>query len=86
VWQDRVPAKCRDVAPRIERDGKDEFWVYEDERLPTTGLSAVAGKQKEEFSPEPVTYEDMRPGCYDPVARLEDMNRAGVISSTTSMA
>jgi len=80
VWQDRVPAKYRDVAPRIERDGKDEFWAYEDERLPTAGLSAVAGKQ-EEFSPEPVTYDDMRPGCYDPTARLEDMNRAGLIAS-----
>jgi predicted TIM-barrel fold metal-dependent hydrolase len=81
VWTSRVPQKYRDVAPRIERDGVSEFWAYEDKRLPTAGLSAVAGKEKEEFSPEPVTYADMRPGCYDSVARLEDMNRAGVISS-----
>ena len=22
----------------------------------------------------PITYDEMRPGCYDPVARLEDMD------------
>jgi predicted TIM-barrel fold metal-dependent hydrolase len=58
-----------------------EFWVYEDKRLPTSGLSAVAGKRREEFSPEPVTYAEMRPGCYDAAARVEDMDRAGIISS-----
>ena len=36
---------------------------------PTSGLSAVAGKSKEEFSPEPMTYDEMRPGCYDAKAR-----------------
>ena len=50
-------------------------------RCPSSGLSAVAGKSKEEFSPEPLPYSEMRPGCYDPVARLEDMDRAGVLAS-----
>ena len=49
--------------------------------MPTSGLSAVVGKAKEEFSPNPLNYDDMRPGCYDPVARLEDMDRAGIIAS-----
>ena len=49
--------------------------------MPTSGLSAVVGKTKEEFSPNPLNYDDMRPGCYDPVARLEDMDRAGIIAS-----
>ena len=48
---------------------------------PSSGLSAVAGKSKEEFSPEPLPYAEMRPGCYDPMARLEDMDRAGVLAS-----
>ena len=49
--------------------------------IPSSGLSAVAGKSKEEFSPEPLPYSEMRPGCYDPVARLEDMDRAGILAS-----
>ena len=81
LWVDRVPAKDRDRAPRMVRDGDDEYWLYEDKRMPTSGLSAVAGKSKEEFSPEPVTYDEMRPGCYDPKARIDDMDRAGVLAS-----
>jgi predicted TIM-barrel fold metal-dependent hydrolase len=81
VWVDRVAAKDRDRAPRLVRDGKREYWFYDGKKLPTTGLSAVAGKSKEEFSPEPVTYDNMRRGCFDSVARLEDMNRAGILAS-----
>jgi predicted TIM-barrel fold metal-dependent hydrolase len=81
VWQDRVPAKFKDAAPRLVRDGQGEAWIYEGLRSVTPGLGAVAGKRREEFSFEPITYDEMRPGCYDSVARLEDMNRAGVIAS-----
>jgi predicted TIM-barrel fold metal-dependent hydrolase len=81
VWQDRIPARLRDAAPRIVRDDEGEAWVYQGKRFATIGLSAAAGRKKEEFSPVPVTYQDMRPGCYDPVARLEDMDRDGVLAS-----
>src|ERR1035437_5871940 len=81
VWTDRVPAKDRDRAPHMEQTDKGEFWVYDGKYMPSSGLSAVAGKSKEEFSPEPVTYAEMRPGCYDPVARIEDMDRAGILAS-----
>jgi predicted TIM-barrel fold metal-dependent hydrolase len=81
LWVDRVPRNERDRAPRMVRDGADEYWLYEDKRMPTSGLSAVAGKAKEEFSPEALRYDEMRPGCYDPIARLEDMDRSGVLAS-----
>jgi predicted TIM-barrel fold metal-dependent hydrolase len=81
VWQDRVPQRFKEAAPHIVSDEQGEAWVYEGRRFPTVGLAAAAGRKKEEFSPTPVTYEDMRPGCYDPVARLEDMNRDGVLAS-----
>jgi predicted TIM-barrel fold metal-dependent hydrolase len=81
VWQDRVPARFKDAAPRLVRDKAGEAWVYEGKRMVTPGLGAVAGKTREEFSFEPITYDEMRPGCYDSVARLEDMDRAGVLAS-----
>ena len=82
VWVDRVPAKDRERAPHMELDDNGlDYWVYDGKRYPSSGLSAVAGKSKEEFSPEPLPYSEMRPGCYDPVARLDDMNRAGVLAS-----
>lgn len=81
VWQDRLPAKFKEAGPRIVRDGQGEAWVFEGKRKATTGLAAAAGKKREQFSPLPVTYDDMRPGCYEPNARIEDMNRAGVLAS-----
>jgi predicted TIM-barrel fold metal-dependent hydrolase len=81
VWTDRLSKGDRDRGPhQIIVDGVAQ-WQYEDRILPTRGLWAAAGKSKEEFSPKPISYEDMRPGCYDPVARLEDMNRDGVLAS-----
>jgi predicted TIM-barrel fold metal-dependent hydrolase len=82
VWVDRVPAKDRDRAPRlvVEKDGTD-YWLYEGNKMPGSGLSAVVGKKKEDFSPEPISYSEMAPGCYDPIARLEDMDTAGILAS-----
>ncbi len=81
LWTERVAAKDRDRAPHQVIEGDMEFWVYDGKRYPSSGLSAVAGKSKEEFSPEPVTYAEMRPGCYDAKARIEDMDRAGILAS-----
>ncbi|MBB4944194.1 putative TIM-barrel fold metal-dependent hydrolase [Streptosporangium album] len=81
VWTDRVPAKYKDVAPRLIKDNEGEAWVYENRRVPSTGLAASAGRRKEEFTPNPIPYSEMRAGCYDSVARLEDMNRSGILAS-----
>jgi predicted TIM-barrel fold metal-dependent hydrolase len=81
LWQERLPEGTRDQAPHIVREGDQEFWVYEDRQIVTSGLNAVAGKNREEFSPEPISYSDMREGCYEPAARVADMNQGFVLSS-----
>jgi predicted TIM-barrel fold metal-dependent hydrolase len=82
LWVDRVAAKDRDRAPHMEvADNGMDVWVYDGKKMPSSGLSAVVGKSKEEFSPEPLNYSEMRPGCYDAKARLEDMDRSGVLAS-----
>src|SRR5580698_6061035 len=81
LWVNRVAAKDRDRAPHMETVNGLEVWVYDGKNFPTSGLSAVVGKSKEEFSPEPLSYAEMRPGCYDAKARLKDMDRSGVLAS-----
>ena len=81
VWQDRVPAKYRDDAPRvIEEDGR-EYWVYEDVRGETMGLNAVVGRPRDQLNPDPIRFSEMRPGCYDPVERAKDMLADGILAS-----
>jgi predicted TIM-barrel fold metal-dependent hydrolase len=81
VWLDRVPARYRDIAPHIEVEDGEEAWVYEGKRKATEGLAAAAGQDKTEFSPTPLRYDQMRKGCYDSTARVEDMNLDGILAS-----
>ncbi len=82
VWTDRVAAADRERAPHMELDDNgQDYWVYDGKRYPSSGLSAVAGKSNEEFSPEPLPYSEMRPGCYDAKARIADMDQSGVLAS-----
>jgi predicted TIM-barrel fold metal-dependent hydrolase len=82
LWVDRVASKDRDRAPHMTVNDKGmDVWVYDGKQMPSSGLSAVVGKSKEEFSPEPLNYSEMRPGCYDAKARVEDMDLSGVLAS-----
>ncbi len=51
-----------------------DWWVYEDKRVPQTRLSAAAGFDRDDVKVVGITYGEMRDGCYDPKARLEDMD------------
>ncbi len=54
LWIDRLPAKDHDRAPHMEERNGIEGWVYDGNHYPSSGLSAVVGKTKEEFSPAPL--------------------------------
>jgi len=78
VWKDRLEARYRDAAPHLVEENQTEYWQFEDQRVPNSGLSVMAGKRFEDYSPKAVRYADMRPGCYDPQARLADMDADGI--------
>jgi predicted TIM-barrel fold metal-dependent hydrolase len=82
VWVDRVPAKYKDVCPRVitEDDGQ-EFWVYEDTKTMVGGLGASAGRSPEDITATGFPYTEMRAGCYDAKARLTDMDEGGILAS-----
>jgi predicted TIM-barrel fold metal-dependent hydrolase len=78
VWQDRLPEQLKDRGPKIiEADGK-HVWLYDGTVYPTIGLNAVAGKPRDQWGMDPIRYEDMIPGCYDPAARVKDMDLDGI--------
>lgn len=63
------------------KDGR-EVWEYEGKIFAQVGLNAVAGHTDyaaQRF--EPTAFSEMRPGCYDPAARVRDMDIAGIWSS-----
>ena len=98
TWTKRLPAKYRDIGPRLERlrvdnlafDGMNysfdivdnnssegklaDFWCYEDIKVPMRRIITAVGFAPEERTMLPVTYEEMRKGCWDQAARLADMD------------
>jgi predicted TIM-barrel fold metal-dependent hydrolase len=81
IWQDRLPVQYLEAGPQVVVKDGTEYWRYEGRLFPTSGLSAVVGKKYEDITPHALRYADMRPGCYEPKARLRDMDEAGVVAS-----
>ena len=72
----------KDLAPKVVRGTNGaHHWVVEGQRAPGLGLNAVAGRPKEEYGFEPVSFDQVRKGCFDVDARVEDMNANGVVGS-----
>ncbi len=81
VWQSRLPARYLDRAPFLTIHEGRQSWMYEGRPNPIMGLSAVAGTDASEWTQKSKSYSDMRPAFYDPVARVADMDQAGILAS-----
>jgi len=81
VWNGRLESRYQDRAPHVVSGDEGEFWTFEGQKIPNIGLSVMAGKKVEDFSPKAARFSEMLPGCYDPKKRLEDMDRDGVQAS-----
>lgn len=93
-WRDEAP-KIKRLTGRAYDAGGGNFrfaedaagvlgdvWHYDGKQVPIVKIAAAAG-----FSPRrdvkfgPNTFDEIRPGCYDPKARLADMDQAGILAS-----
>jgi hypothetical protein len=81
MFEAHVPEKYREYMPRVvtEEDGTQQWW-YGNIRGRNLGLNAVAGKPSEFFNVNPLSYDEMRPGCYDVHERVRDMSAGGVLA------
>jgi predicted TIM-barrel fold metal-dependent hydrolase len=94
LWVERLPAKYRDRAPRVERykgrievhrdtrlhqvieDEAGEWgdaWIFEDLRWAMVPPFAAAGIEGDNRGHRPLTYDEVRPGCFRQAERLSDM-------------
>jgi predicted TIM-barrel fold metal-dependent hydrolase len=51
-----------------------DCWVYEDLVYINKRHVASVGFDRDDMTMSPITYDEMRPGCYEPKARLDDMD------------
>ena len=82
LFEGRLPAALAAGAPRVvEQDDGTQSWIFEGNHYPNVGLNAVVGRPRAEWSMEPARFDEMRPGCFDIEARIQDMDRAGIWAS-----
>jgi predicted TIM-barrel fold metal-dependent hydrolase len=58
-----------------------DWWIYEDLKFPLKRHIAAVGFDRDEMTLSAITYDEMRKGCWDPKARLEDMDLGWVEAS-----
>jgi predicted TIM-barrel fold metal-dependent hydrolase len=79
LWRDRLPARYRPIGPRVvEVEDGTQRWVFEDQVVQVNrgNTRTLPGFDSDPFSAQ--RFSEMRPGCYDPKARLQDMDTDGV--------
>ena len=82
LFDAHIPDRYRDRAPKIvHTEIGDDVWMFDGEAVPYMGLNAVAGRPREEYGIEPMSYDEMRRGCWDVHERVKDMNAGGVLAS-----
>ena len=79
LWQESVPEKWRERAPRLVKSERGDVWHFDGGRETwPVGLTATAGQSAFQIGPMGQTYETMRPGSFDTAARLADMDADGI--------
>ncbi len=82
LFEARLPKGLAERAPYVKTTSKDrEIWVFDGKAYPQVGLNAVVGRSKDDSPMEPVRFDQMRRGCWDPAARVADMDLAGIWAS-----
>ncbi len=79
LWQRWLPEQHRERGPRVIRaasdDGPDvDWWVFEDVRKTLPLVSHFAGRQLDEMSMRPLSFDEMPPAFYDPAERVRHMD------------
>src|SRR3989454_6473386 len=77
LWLRDAPAKLRDRVPRVETTPEGDLWVVDGKSSVIPGLSFMAGREHKDYQIR-IAYKEMRPGSWDPAARIADMDQDGI--------
>ena len=81
LWQTRLPARYRDIGPRvIELEDGTQAWTFEEQVIRTTRGNTRTLPQFNQSPHGFARFDEMRPGCYDPKERVAEMDLDGVWS------
>jgi predicted TIM-barrel fold metal-dependent hydrolase len=82
MFDRHTPAHLKGQMPKMVKtpEGADA-WSVGGHLIRSFGLNAVVGRAPEELGMEPTSLDQLRRGCYDVHARVDDMNVNGILGS-----
>jgi predicted TIM-barrel fold metal-dependent hydrolase len=82
VFDKQLSGQAKATAPtlKVKQDGAN-YWEYQGKKIQSVALNAVTGRVREEYGMEPTALEQLRKGCWDVDARVDDMNINGIAAS-----
>jgi len=83
LWLDRLPSKLASDGPRVETLDDQQVWVFNHKKKPIAeqGARLFSREGLRDLLDIPARFDDLRPGCYDPLERVKDMDAANVSAS-----
>ena len=80
LWTSRMPKRLHGSAPHLVHEKTADWWHLQDTRLFSVTGGTEVGKRFDDMSNLRMEsrYKDVRPGGYDPRAKLKDMDLDGV--------
>ena len=83
IFDNHTPAAFKGRMPKMVKteEGADAWQLEGGRLIRSFGLNAVVGRRPEELGMEPTSLSQLRKGCYDVHARVDDMNVNGILSS-----
>jgi len=81
MFDKHISPKFKGREPKVVATPRGRAWEVGGNVAAGLGLNAVVGRPKTEYGHEPMDYGQMRQGCWDIDARIEDMNVNGVLGA-----
>jgi len=82
MFDNQLSGELLAAAPKLMTDANGKnYWFYQGHVRGLIGLNAVVGRPFEEYGMEPTSFDQLREGCYDVHARIDDMDVNGIAAS-----
>ena len=83
LWSERLPSKWAEDGPRVETLDDQQVWVFNHKKKPIAEQGARLFRKEglRDLVDIPARFDDLRPGCFDPLERVKDMDAAKVSAS-----
>ena len=82
LFDNQLSGELLASAPKNKTDANgNNYWEYQGHIRGLIGLNAVVGRPFEEYGMEPSSFSQLRKGCYDVHARIDDMDVNGIAAS-----